>query len=56
MTRYEKLKSIAANFRRAASKATNNFMIALWTVRAEDTEKKLEKMTNKEAMEEYKID
>ena len=56
MTKYAKLKTMADNFRRAASKATDNFMIALWTVRAEDTEKKLEKMTNKEAMEEYKID
>lgn len=56
MTKYEKLKSMADNFRRAASKATSNFMIALWTVRAEDTEKKLNKITNKEAKEEYKID
>lgn len=56
MTKYEKLKSMADNFRRAASTATNNFMIALWTVRAEDTEKKLDKIINKEAMEEYKID
>lgn len=56
MTKYEKLKSMADNFRRAASKATSNSMIALWTVRAEDTEKKLDKITNNEAMEEYKID
>ena len=56
MTKYEKLKSMADNFRRAASNATSNFMIALWTVRAEDTEKKLDKFTVKEAMEEYKID
>ena len=56
MTKYEKLKSMADNFRRAASKATSNFMIALWTVKAENKKKKLEKLTNKEAMEEYKID
>lgn len=56
MTKYAKLKSMADNFRRAASMATSNFMIALWITRAEDTEKKLEKLTNKEAMEEYKID
>ena len=29
----------------------SNFMIALWTIRAEDTEKKLDKITNKEASE-----
>ncbi len=56
MTKYAKLKTMADNFRRAASMATSNSMIALWTVRAEDTEKKLDKITNKEAMEEYKID
>ena len=54
MTKYEKLKTMADNFRRAASKATSNFMIALWTVRAEDTEKKLEKITVEEAMEKTK--
>ena len=51
MTKYEKLKSMADNFRMAASKTTDNFMFALWLTRAEDTEKKLEKLTNKEAME-----
>lgn len=54
MTKYEKLKSMTDNFRNAQAKAKNNFMIALWTVRAEDTEKKLEKLTVKEAMEEVK--
>ena len=53
MTKYEKLKSMADNFRGAASRATSNFMVALWLTRAEDTEKKLDKLTNKEAMEEY---
>lgn len=53
MTKYENLKTMADNFRRAASKATDNFMIALWLTRAEDTEKKLDKITNKEAMEEF---
>ena len=47
MTKYAKLKTMADNFRRAASMATSNSMIALWTVRAEDTEKKLDKLTNK---------
>lgn len=51
MTKYEKLKTMADNFRGAASRATSNFMLALWTIRAEDTEKKLDKITNKEASE-----
>lgn len=53
MTKYEKLKTMADNFRSAASRATSNFMVALWLTRAEDTEKKLDKITNKEAMEEF---
>lgn len=54
MTKYEKLKTMADNFRRAQAAAESNFMIALWIFRAEDTEKKLEKITMKEAMEEEK--
>jgi len=53
MTKYEKLKTMADNFRGAASRAKSKFMIALWITRAEDTEKKIDKITNKEAMEEY---
>ena len=54
MTKYEKLKKMADNFRRAQANAESNFCIALWMTRAEDTERKLEKMTIKEAMEEVK--
>jgi len=53
MTKYEKLKTMADNFRGASSRAKSKFMIALWITRAEDTEKKIDKITNKEAMEEY---
>ena len=56
MTKYEKMKKMADNLRTAAANTGDKFMRDLWTYQAEDTEKKLEKMTNKEAMEEYKID
>ena len=51
MTRYEKLKKMADNLRTAASNAGDKFMRDLWTYQAEETEKKLEKMTNEEALE-----
>ena len=53
MTKYENLKKRADNLRTAASKAGDKFMRDLWTYQAEITEKKLEEITNKEAMEEY---
>ena len=56
MTKYAKLKSMADNLRTAASKAADKFMVAYWTYKAEEAENTLEKMTNEEAMEEYKID
>lgn len=56
MTKYEKMKKMADNLKTAASNAGDKFIRDLWTYQAEDIEKKLEKMTNKEAMEEYKID
>ena len=52
MTKYNKLKSMADNLRTAASNAGDKFMRDLWTYKAEVTEKTLEKMTVKEAMEE----
>ena len=49
-TKYERLLTMKDNFTRAASKAENNFMIALWTVRAEDVQKKLDEITLEEAI------
>ena len=49
-TKYEKLLTMKDNFTRAASKAENNFMIALWIFRAEDVQKKLDEITIEKAM------
>lgn len=48
-TKYEKLLTMKDNFTRAASRAESNSMIALWTVRAEDVQKKLDDISLKEA-------
>ena len=50
-TKYEKLLTMKDNFTRAASKAKSNFMIALWTVRAEDVQKKLDEITVEKAIQ-----
>ena len=44
-TKYEKLIRMRNNFNIAASRASNNFMIALWLTRAEDVQAKLDKIT-----------
>lgn len=54
MTKYARLKSMKDNFIRAATKAESNDMIALWIVRAEDVQKKINKMSVSEAMEEVR--
>ena len=48
-TKYEKLLTMKDNFTRAASKAENNSMKLMWTVRAEDVQRKLDKITLEEA-------
>ncbi|MCR5436184.1 MAG: hypothetical protein K6E97_03860 [Treponema sp.] len=54
MTKYSKLKAMKDNFIRAASKAKDSFMIALWCKRADDVQEKIDKMSIQEAGSEYK--
>lgn len=54
MTVYERLTNMKNNFILAASRTTSNDMFALWLTRAEDTDKKIEALTNEEASKEIK--
>lgn len=54
MSKYEFLKIRMDNFIKAASRAKDNFMIAFWTFKANETKQRIEKLTLNEAMEEIK--
>ena len=54
MTRYARLKQMKDNFIHAAVNAEDNDMIAMWIVRAEDCQRKMDSLTIEEAMREVK--
>ena len=56
MTKYAKLKAMKDNFIHAACTAKNNFMLALWTYRASEVQKQIDKLSMEEAMEECQND
>lgn len=52
MTKYARLKKIKDNFIKAAANAKCNFMISLWTKRADDIQNEIDNMTIEEASSE----
>ena len=52
MTRYEELKEEKENFIRAAKKASDKNMVALWKHRADETQEKIDSLTVAEAEKE----